>query len=118
MKTLVIGVSEKPARYAYKAVVSLLKHGHEVVALAKMSGEVKGVEFETKHIEYKNIDTITLYINPQIQLAYYDYVVSLHPRRVIFNPGTENSEFMDLLKQYDIEFVIACTLVMLSTNQF
>ena len=118
MKTLVIGASENPARYSYKAIVSLTNHGHEVEAIANRSGRVHGVTFETEHKEYKAIDTVTLYINPAIQVEYYDYILSLKPRRVIFNPGTENADFMDRLKQNGIESVIACTLVMLSTNQY
>lgn len=118
MKTLVIGASENPSRYAYKAIVSLLNHKHEVLALAKKAGEVQGVKFLTHQEDLADIDTITLYINPFIQKEYYDYIISLKPRRVIFNPGTENYDFMEKLKQNNIEPVIACTLVMLSTDQF
>jgi len=118
MKTLVIGASEHPSRYSYKAIRSLLNHGHEVAALANRAGELQGVKFETSAFAFEEVDTITLYINPQIQVGYYRYILSLHPRRVIFNPGTENVEFMDLLKQNEIESVIACTLVILSTNQY
>ena len=65
---------------------------------------------------YKNIDTVTLYLNPKRQEEYYDYIISLQPRRVIFNPGTENMEFIKLLKNNQIESEIACTLVLLSTT--
>lgn len=118
MKTLVIGASENPTRYSFKAINSLLMHGHEVVALANRAGSLKGIDFETEPKAFADVDTITLYVNPANQLAYYEYILSLNPRRVIFNPGTENIELMELLKQKNIESVIACTLVLLSTNQF
>lgn len=118
MKTLVIGASENPSRYAYKAIVSLGRHGHEVAAIGNRNGQVGDVKFMTEKAPLENMDTVTLYVNPRIQEAYYDYILSLKPRRVIFNPGTENLELMDILKQNGIESVIACTLVMLSTNQF
>ena len=118
MKTLVVGASEKPQRYAYKAIVSLRAHNHEVVAIGNRAGVVEDVSFITEQEFIENVDTVTLYVNPKIQESYYDYIVGLKPRRVIFNPGTENADFMAILKQNQIESVIACTLVMLSTDQF
>lgn len=118
MKTLVIGASQNPERYSYKAINMLREYGHEVEAIANRPGAVVDVLFETEKIPFKNIDTVTLYINPQIQKKYYTYIISLQPRRVIFNPGTENTELEKLLKQNNIESVIACTLVLLRTNQF
>jgi len=118
MKTLVIGASENPERYSFKAINSLKNHGHEVVALSNKPGSVSGVEFLTNQEEIEGLDTITLYVNPKIQKDFYSYILALKPRRVIFNPGTENPEFMEILKQNKIEVVEACTLVMLSTSQF
>ena len=81
-------------------------------------GEVNGVTIDTELIDYKDIDTITLYINAKVQPQYYDYILSLNPKRVIFNPGTENPEFYQLLKKEGISFEVACTLVLLATNQY
>lgn len=117
-KTLVIGASENPERYAYKAIQKLLAHGHEVKALALRKGEVNGVTFETEQVPYTDIDTVTMYVGPKNQPVYYDYIEALKPRRVIFNPGTENEEFEARLQQKGIEPLEACTLVLLSTNQF
>ncbi len=116
--TLVIGASENPERYSYLAVNRLLKFNHEVKAIGLKSGVISGVNIDTGMPTYEGIDTITLYINPQRQPAYYDYILSLHPKRVIFNPGTENPEFEALLRKENIEAVEACTLVLLSTGQY
>jgi predicted CoA-binding protein len=117
-KTLVIGASENPSRYSYKAINSLLKHQHEVVAIGVKEGVVNGVKIETQHLPFKDIDTITLYVNPAIQKEFYDYIFSLNPKRIIFNPGTENNEFEKLARIKGIETEEACTLVMLSANQY
>ena len=76
------------------------------------------ITIETEKIPFKGVDTVTLYINPTVQREYYDYIISLHPRRVIFNPGTENPEFYTLLEENDIQYEVACTLVLLATNQY
>jgi predicted CoA-binding protein len=117
-KTLVIGASENPSRYSYKAINSLLKHQYEVVAIGVKEGVVNGVKIEAEHLPFDNIDTITLYINPAIQKEYYDYIFSLNPKRIIFNPGTENYEFEKMARMKGIETEEACTLVMLSANQY
>ncbi|MDH7446898.1 CoA-binding protein [Aquimarina sp. 2201CG14-23] len=117
-KTLVLGASLKPNRYSYLAIDRLVRYHHDVVAIGLRKGEVFGVEIETTLIPFENIDTITLYLNPSRQRQYYEYIVSLSPKRVIFNPGTENSEFYEMLKQSNIEVEVACTLVLLSTNQY
>ena len=117
-KTLVIGASENPERYAYKAIQKLLAHGHEVKALALRKGEVNGVTFETEQVPYTDIDTVTMYVGPKNQPVYYDYIEALKPRRVIFNPGTENEEFMRILRENDIDVEVDCTLVMLHTRQY
>lgn len=117
-KTLVLGATTKPERYAFKAVNMLVDKGHSVLALGQNAGEVAGVKIQTKAIPLKNIDTVTLYLNPTRQRDYYNYIVEAKPKRVIFNPGTENPEFYQLLKLNDIKVEVACTLVLLSTNQY
>lgn len=118
MKTLVIGASTNPERYSFKAINSLLNHKHSVVAIGQKIGEVSGVKIQTKQIPLKNIDTVTLYINAKNQRDYYNYILQLQPKRVIFNPGTENPEFYQLLKSNNIGVEVACTLVLLATNQY
>lgn len=117
-KTLVIGASLKPQRYSNLAINRLVKAGIEVVAFGLKEGKVAGISIDTNLMPYKDIHTVTLYLNAQRQKAFYDYIMSLQPERIIFNPGTENSEFQNLLKQKGIHFEEACTLVLLSTNQF
>lgn len=117
-KTLVFGASLKPNRYSNYAIQKLVNSSHEVVAFGLKTGEVAGVNIDTQLKPYKNIDTVTLYLNPKRQVAYYNYIVSLNPKRVIFNPGTENPEFYNILKENNIYFEAACTLVLLSTNQY
>jgi predicted CoA-binding protein len=117
-KTLVFGASDKPHRYSYLAMKSLLAKGHEVIGIGKHNGTVADVEIETEQQPYENIDTVTLYINPAHQKEYYDYILSLKPKRIIFNPGTENPELEELARNNQIEAVEACTLVMLSTGQY
>jgi predicted CoA-binding protein len=117
-KTLVLGASTKSDRYAFKAVNMLVEKGHSVLAIGQNSGEVAGVKIQTKAIPLKNIDTISLYLNPARQRDYYNYIIEAKPKRVIFNPGTENPEFYQLLELNDIKSEVACTLVLLSTNQY
>ena len=117
-KTLVLGASTKPARYSFIAIEKLVDKGHSVLAIGQNAGEVAGIKIQTKAIPLKDIDTVTLYLNPLRQRDYYNYIVEAQPKRVIFNPGTENPEFYQLLKLNDIKVEIACTLVMLATNQY
>jgi predicted CoA-binding protein len=117
-KTLVIGASENPDRYSYKAIKALVSHQHEVVAIGLRVGEVAGVSFNSEKKAYENIDTVTLYVGPQNQSEYYSYIIGLKPKRVIFNPGTENPEFIAQLKAAGIYPEIACTLVLLATGQY
>lgn len=117
-KTLVLGASTKPDRYAFKAITMLVDKGHSVLAIGQNSGEVAGIKIQTKAIPLKNIDTITLYLNPARQRDYYNYIIEAKPKRVVFNPGTENPEFYQLLQLNDIKSEVACTLVLLSTNQY
>lgn len=117
-KTLVIGASEQAERYSNKAILSLLEHHHPVVAMANRSGKVGAINFLTTKEIVADVDTVTLYINPEVQKEYIDYIVSLHPKRVIFNPGTENPAFFERLKKQGIEATEACTLVLLNTDQY
>lgn len=117
-KTLVMGASTDPGRYSYKAIKMLQRFGHPVVAVGKRQDELDGITIEKEHIPFTDVDTVTLYLNPMNQKQYYDYIVGLKPERVIFNPGTENSELYSLLRENDIDIEVACTLVMLSTHQY
>ena len=117
-KTLVLGASLKPIRYSYMAIQRLVQNKQPVVAIGLRAGEVAGVKIETEKLEYAAIDTVTLYLNAQRQEEYYEYILGLNPKRVIFNPGTENPEFTQLLEDAGIEADYACTLVLLSTNRY
>ncbi|RYD86492.1 MAG: CoA-binding protein, partial [Sphingobacteriales bacterium] len=88
------------------------------VAIGRKTGEVAGVPIATEQLAEQDVDTVTLYLNPQNQKPYYDYILGLHPKRIIFNPGTENDELVDKAEQQGIESVMGCTLVMLSTGQY
>jgi predicted CoA-binding protein len=117
-KTVVLGASTNPARYSYLAVNRLSAHQHPVVAIGRRAGIIGGVEIHTDHPEEKDVDTITLYLNPTNQVPYYDYIMSLNPKRIIFNPGTENDELYEMAKAKGIQPMEACTLVLLSTGQY
>lgn len=117
-KTLILGASENPERYSYLALKKLRAGGHQVVALGRKSGKVDDVEIISQPVNDPDIDTITLYMNPTHQRPYYDYLLSLKPRRIIFNPGTENDELWDLAQSADIQTINACTLVMLASGQY
>lgn len=115
--TLVIGASTDPLRYSNRAILALRRHEHDVVALAKRAGRVEDVEIQTE-FPTSGIHTVTLYIGPQRQPEYYSKIIDLKPKRVIFNPGTENDEFAEMLEANGIEAVEACTLVMLSIGNY
>jgi len=119
-KTLVLGASLKSVRYSNMAINMLLDYGHEVVAIGLRKGKIREVEIMTAVAEFTdtNIDTVTLYLNASRQVAYYDFIINLKPNSVIFNPGTENSEFMNLLEKNNINYEVACNLVLLRTGQF
>ncbi len=117
-KTLVLGATTKPERYAFKAINMLVEKGHTVLAIGQNKGEVAGVKIHTKTIPVKNIDTVTLYLNPARQREYYNYIIEAQPKRVVFNPGAENPEFYQLLELNNIKAEVACTLVLLATNQY
>lgn len=119
-KTAIIGASTNPSRYAYLAADRLTSNGHEIVPIGVKKGNVSGSEILdiSDHPQVENIDTITLYIGPARQPAYYDYLMSLKPKRIIFNPGTENNELVQLAEKNGVEAIYACTLVMLSVGNY
>jgi len=119
-KTLVLGASTNPDRYAYMAAHLLKEHGHPVVPIGIKKGEVAGETIlmlqDKPHV--KDVDTVTLYVGPANQKEWYDYILSLKPKRILFNPGTENDELEQIAKSNNIETEQACTLVLLRTNQY
>ena len=117
-KTLVIGSSLNESRYSNIAIHKLKANNHFVEAIGLTKGTIADVIVNTEMVMFENIDTITLYLSPLNQKKFYNYVVNLKPSRVIFNPGTENKEFENILEQNGIKTEIACTLVLLSINQY
>ena len=117
-KTLVLGASLNPSRYSNFAINKLVNHKHPVVAIGLREGEVAGINITKDKKLFDVVDTVTLYLNSQRQKEFYDYIISLKPKRDIFNPGTQNPEFFQLLTKNNIEYEVACTLVLLSTNQY
>ncbi|NML36970.1 CoA-binding protein [Chitinophaga sp. G-6-1-13] len=116
--TVVLGASPNPERYSYLAVNRLTAHGHPVVAIGKRAATIGEVPVITTHPPLEHVDTVTLYMNPILQKEYYDYILQLQPRRIIFNPGAENEELEELARQNNILPQEACTLVLLSTGQY
>lgn len=117
-KTVVIGASTNPDRYGNKATIALQEHNHEVIPIGIKEGEINGTKILLGKPDVKDVDTVTLYVSPKNQLEWYDYIIGLKPKRVIFNPGTENFDFENLLQKNNIEPVEACTLVMLSIGNY
>lgn len=117
-KTLVLGASLNESRYSNIAIHRLRARSIPVVAFGLKEGKVVDVTIDTDRQDYSDVDTVTLYLNPKRQQEYYEYIIGLKPRRVIFNPGTENMEFVSLLRENGIESEIACTLVLLSMNKY
>ena len=117
-KTLVLGASDNPGRYSFRAVHMLKNHGHDVVPVGIRRGQVAGQDIHTDRPQLPDIDTVTLYVGPQNQPAWYDYILSLKPRRILFNPGTENPELERLAQQQGIRTEEACTLVLLSIGNY
>ncbi len=117
-KTVVIGASPNPERYAYLATQRLRRAGHEVVAVGLRPGRVADVELRTDRPALTDVDTVTLYVGPHNQPAWRDYILSLRPRRIIFNPGTENASLDRDARALGIETEEACTLVMLASGTY
>src|SRR5215217_2829475 len=116
--TVVLGASENPSRYSNMAINRLRQHGHPVVAIGKRAGRVGDTDVESEPKKIDPPDTVTLYLNPTNQKQYYQYILDLKPKRIIFNPGTENSELEMMAEQAGIQTMEACTLVLLSTGQY
>lgn len=117
-KTVVLGASDSPMRYSFLAVRRLKSYDHPVVAIGKKTGMIDDTNIITERPAMDDVDTVTLYLNPDHQKQYYDYILSLHPKRIIFNPGAENNELANLAKENGIQPMNACTLVMLGTGQY
>lgn len=117
-KTLILGASTNSARYSYLVANKLVRKGYPIVNVGRKVGEVAGVAIESAEKIHTDIDTITLYVGPKNQEPYYDYILNTKPKRVIFNPGSENPELAAKLRAEGIEPVEACTLVMLNTGQY
>ncbi len=118
VKTLVFGASLNPGRYSNLAIHQLIENKVETVAFGVREGTVSGVQIKTNLDDFQNVDTITLYLNPARQKQYYQQILGLNPRRVIFNPGTENPEFYQILREAGIQVENSCTLVLLATKQY
>ncbi len=116
--TLVFGASLKPNRYSHVVIHRLVEKGINTQAFGLRIGSVAGVKVKTNLDDLQDVHTITLYLNPTRQQEYYQSILALKPKRVLFNPGTENPEFYELLKENGIEVEVACTLVLLSTGQY
>ncbi|MBL7775120.1 MAG: CoA-binding protein [Saprospiraceae bacterium] len=117
-KTLVLGATPNPSRYAYLAMHALLRHGHAAVPVGIRAGDVAGIPIQQGMPDVPDVDTVTLYVGPERQPPYYEYLLGLKPRRIIFNPGTENPALAALAQARGIETVEGCTLVMLSIGNY
>ena len=117
-KTLLLGASENTQRYSNMAIKSLRLHDNEVIAIGKKEGVVEDVRIGTEKKSLENIDTVSIYLNPQNQKEYEAYILSLKPKRIIFNPGAENKPFAEKAREAGITPVEACTLVLLTTGQY
>ncbi len=117
-KTVVLGASPDSSRYAHRATKKLLSNGYEVVPIGIIEGEIEGVEIQTDFPLVEDVHTLTLYLNPGNQKKVYPYILDLNPKRIIFNPGTENHELESMARKRGIETIHDCTLVMLAVNSY
>ena len=116
--TVVIGASPSADRYSYRATLSLRQHGHKVYPIGLRAGKIGDLDIITDKPELKDIDTVTLYVGPDNQGSWIDYIIALKPKRLVFNPGTENKVLLDKATAAGIECIEACTLVMLSIGNY
>ena len=116
-KVLVVGASKNPSRYSNKAMIRLKENNYEVLAFSNRPGKVIGIEISTEFPKME-IDTLTLYLNSKNQKQYYNNIINLNPKRIIFNPGAENEELSILAREKGIKVMNACTLVMISIGNF
>lgn len=117
-KTVIIGASVNPDRYSYKAAHTLMHYNHPIEMVGLREGELFGIKIHADRPVFENVDTVTMYVGPVNQASYIDYIISLNPKRVIFNPGSENLTFEETLRAKGIEVEEACTLVMLRTGSY
>lgn len=117
-KTLVLGASMNPDRFSYMAIRKLKYGNIPVVAVGLREGEVSGVRIEKPFPKFEGIHTVSIYIGPRNLTAYHDYILSLKPKRVIFNPGTESQAFAEILSEAGVEVVYGCTLVMVANSRY
>ena len=116
--TLVLGATDRPWSYAYQAISRLVHQGFTVLGIGKKEVELFGVQIVKDKVMYPEVHTVTMYLNAKNQKEYYDYLLALRPERVLFNPGSENGELEEILKNNNIAFERACTLVLLGTGQY
>jgi uncharacterized protein len=117
-RTIVLGASPNPERYAFQATKKLKDYGYDVIPIGNKKGEIDGITIQNDDTQHEYVDTITLYLNPENQKPYYKYIFSLKPKWIIFNPGTENVELIKIAQENGIETEIACTLVLLSLGDY
>ncbi len=117
-RALVLGATTNSSRYAFIATKRLQQYGIDVVPVGIREGDINGTPIVLGQPALENIETITLYLNPKRQEAYYDYILGLNPKRIIFNPGTENPVLAKLAKEQGIQSEVACTLVLLSRGVY
>ena len=119
---IVLGASSKEERYSFKAVSSLIEHGHMAIPVHPREKEVAGLKCfnNLSDVEkmFPQIDTVTIYVNPQISMELSKEILKLRPKRVIFNPGSENRDLMEILKQNNVDVLEACTLVLLNIGEY
>ena len=117
-KTVIIGATPDVTRYAYRAAQMLTEYGHEIVPVGMKKGEVFGKTILNNQPFIENVDTITMYVGTPNQSNLLVYIINLKPKRIIFNPGTENDILIALAEKNNIEPIIGCTLVMLASRTF
>ena len=117
-KTMVLGASTNPGRISYQATLALQKKGFEVIPVGLQPGDINGIQIRTDQPFIEQLHTLTLYIRPDLQPPLYDYILKLKPKRLIFNPGTENPSLSLLARETGIQTVRACTLVMLTLDDY
>jgi predicted CoA-binding protein len=119
-KTVILGATPNPSRYAFMAANMLKQYGHPIVPVGIKQGNVAGEAIQDlrQKPELPDVHTVTLYLGPQNQPEWYDYILSLKPERIIFNPGTENTELASKAKEEGIESTYGCTLVMLRASTY
>ena len=115
---MILGATPDASRYAYLAALRLKGKGHTIVNVGQKTGEVGGVPIEKPETIHDDIDTITMYVGTRNQEPLYDYILGTHPKRIIFNPGTENGELQKMANERGIENIYGCTLVMLSIGEY